>query len=97
MDEDDLLPEDDLLGEAEEEWVEVGEEGAPGFRAALFSSQAARYAAFRPRYPEKVGLRCPCSPCMVATHSGFFRGSRFGRCLQLAVRVTPPAVVCLLS
>lgn len=26
-------------GEAEEEWVPLGEEGEPGFRAALFSRQ----------------------------------------------------------
>ncbi|PSC69007.1 SAM-dependent methyltransferase [Micractinium conductrix] len=51
-DEDGLLS-DDLL-EEQEEWVEVGEEGVHGFRAALFSSQAAHYARFRPSYPEHI-------------------------------------------
>lgn len=57
-DEDGLLS-DDLL-EEQEEWVEVGEEGVHGFRAALFSSQAAHYARFRPSYPEHVSAGCLC-------------------------------------
>lgn len=56
-DEEDLLDDDDLLAdEEEEEWVGLGEEGRPGFRGALFSSQAACYAKFRPHYPQQVLL-----------------------------------------
>lgn len=56
-DEEDLLDDDDLLAdEEEEEWVGLGEEGRPGFRGALFSSQAACYAKFRPHYPQQVRL-----------------------------------------
>lgn len=54
-----------LDDDEEEEWLGVGEEGAPGFRAALFSSQAACYAAYRPHYPEHVGASCTVAlnPC----------------------------------
>jgi len=65
-DEDGLLGDEDLLEDGEEQWVEVGEDGAPGFRAALFSSQAARYAAFRPSYPEHVGA----AACAAAWDAG---------------------------
>lgn len=55
-DEEEFLDDEDLLAdeEEEEEWVGLGEEGRPGFRAALFSSQAACYAKFRPHYPQQV-------------------------------------------
>lgn len=56
---DDDLLDDDLLADEDEEWVGLGEEGRPGFRAALFSSQAAHYARFRPFYPPHVSC-CPC-------------------------------------
>ncbi|KAL4441035.1 hypothetical protein ABPG77_010466 [Micractinium sp. CCAP 211/92] len=54
---DEDLLDDELLDEQEEEWVEVGEDGAPGFRGALFSSQAAHYAAYRPLYPLHIYQR----------------------------------------
>lgn len=54
---EDLLDDDDLIADEEDdEWVGLGEEGRPGFRAALFSSQAACYAKFRPHYPPEVRL-----------------------------------------
>ena len=57
--EDGLLGDDDLLEEGEEDfWVEAPDNGPAGFRAALFSSQAAQYARFRPLYPDHVGVRC---------------------------------------
>lgn len=34
--------------------VGLAQEGKPGFRAALFSAQAAKYAKFRPHYPDYV-------------------------------------------
>lgn len=64
--EEDLL-DDEVLQDEEEEWVELGDEGAPGFRAALFSSQAGLYARYRPNYPPHVrpglALAPRCQPC----------------------------------
>lgn len=48
---------DEPLLDEEEEWAPLGEEEEPGSRAALFSSQAARYARFRPSYPDHVYAR----------------------------------------
>ena len=55
---------DDFDDELIDEWDEFGDdlvglsdEGRPGFRAALFSSQAKAYARFRPSYPEHVSTR----------------------------------------